>query len=55
MNELIVVIVNQGYDEIVMSAAREAGARGGTIFNARGTAESQDLVKFIDITIHPNK
>jgi len=55
MNELIVVIVNQGYDEIVMSAAREAGARGGTIFNARGTAEAQDLVKFMDITLHPNK
>ncbi len=55
MNELIVVIVNQGYDEAVMAAAREAGARGGTIFNARGTAEAQDLVKFMGITIHPNK
>lgn len=55
MNELIVVIVNQGYDETVMAAARSAGARGGTIFNARGTAEAQDLVKFMGITIHPNK
>ncbi len=55
MNELIVVIVNQGYDEAVMTAAREVGARGGTIFNARGTAEAQDLVKFMGITIHPNK
>ena len=55
MNELIVVIVNSGFEEKVMSAAREAGARGGTIFNARGTAQSQDLVKFMGITLHPNK
>lgn len=55
MNELIVVIVNSGFEEEVMSAARSAGARGGTIFNARGTAESQDLVKFMGITLHPNK
>ncbi|MBO4323520.1 MAG: P-II family nitrogen regulator, partial [Clostridia bacterium] len=44
-----------GFEEEVMSAARSAGARGGTIFNARGTAESQDLVKFMGITLHPNK
>ena len=55
MDQLIVVIVNSGYEEQVMSAAREAGARGGTIFNARGTAQSQDLVKFMGITLHPNK
>ena len=55
MGELIVVIVNSGYEEKVMAAAREAGAKGGTIFNARGTAESQDLVKFMGITLHPNK
>ena len=55
MNELIVVIVNSGFEEKVMSAAREAVARGGTIFNARGTAQSQDLVKFMGITLHPNK
>ncbi len=55
MNELIVVIVNQGFEEEVMTAARQAGARGGTIFNARGTADSQDLVKFLGITLHPNK
>ena len=54
-NELIVVIVNQGFEEEAMKAAREAGARGGTIYNARGTAESQDLVKFMGITLHPNK
>ncbi len=55
MCELIVVIVNSGFEEKVMSAARSVGARGGTIFNARGTAQSQDLVKFMGITLHPNK
>ena len=55
MNNLIVVIVNQGYEEEVMSAARAAGARGGTMFNARGTANAEDVVKFLGITLHPNK
>lgn len=55
MNDLIVVIVNQGFEEEVMESARQAGARGGTIFNARGTATSQDEVKFLGITLHPDK
>lgn len=55
MNELIVVIVNQGFEEEVMEAARAAGARGGTIFNARGTANAQDEVKFLGVTLHPDK
>lgn len=55
MKQLIVVIVNEGFEEEVMSAARNAGARGGTIFNARGTAQQQDLVKALGLNIHPNK
>lgn len=55
MNELIVVIVNQGFEEEVMEAARAAGARGGTMFNARGTANAQDEVKFLGVTLHPDK
>ena len=39
--ELIVCIVNSGFAEEVMSAARECGARGGTIINARGTARQE--------------
>ena len=35
--ELIMVICNQGYNEQVMDAAREAGAAGGTVIHARGT------------------
>ena len=33
---LIVTIVNRGYADDVMDAARNAGARGGTIMYARG-------------------
>ena len=55
MNQLIVVIINDGYEEEVMSAARLAGARGGTIISARGTAQEKDLVKFLGISLHPEK
>ncbi|MCC8189036.1 MAG: hypothetical protein LIP77_00155 [Planctomycetes bacterium] len=39
---LITVIVNAGYGESVMAAARQAGASGGTILNARGTGTAED-------------
>lgn len=35
--ELLVVIANQGYIELVMDAARSAGAAGGTVIHAKGT------------------
>lgn len=35
--ELIIVIANQGNIELIMDAAREAGAYGGTVIHARGT------------------
>lgn len=35
--ELIVVILNEGYSDMVMDAARSAGAGGGTILHAKGT------------------
>lgn len=54
-NELIITIVNEGYEETVMEAARSAGARGGTVFNAHGTANAHDDEKFFGVTIHPNK
>ena len=52
--ELIMVVVNHGYSDNVMEAARLAGARGGTVLNARGTAR-QDAEKLFDIAIHPEK
>ncbi len=53
-HELISVIVNAGYAEDIMHAARKAGATGGTIINARGTGREED-VKFFGITIVPEK
>ncbi len=53
-NEVIFCIVNSGFSETVMSAATSAGAKGGTVLNARGTAKS-DAEKFFHITIHPEK
>ena len=37
IHELIIVIANQGNIELVMDAARGAGAYGGTVIHARGT------------------
>jgi nitrogen regulatory protein PII len=54
MHECIVCIVNSGYSETVMEAAREAGAGGGTVIGARGTA-TKDAEKFFGITVHPEK
>lgn len=51
---IISAIVNNGYADEVMQAARKAGARGGTIINGRGTARPDD-VKFFGITLVPEK
>ena len=40
-HELIMCIVNTGFSETVMEAAKDAGARGGTILNGRGTANKE--------------
>ena len=44
--ELIIVITNVGYSDMAMDAARDAGATGGTIIHARGTArkETEDFL-----------
>ncbi len=44
--ELILCIVNQGFSDDVMDAARSCGARGGTLINARGTAKEEAEKKF---------
>ncbi|MDR1496509.1 MAG: P-II family nitrogen regulator [Clostridiales Family XIII bacterium] len=51
---LILTIVNRGYAELVMDAAREAGARGGTVLYARGTG-IHTMEKFMNIDIQPEK
>ena len=52
--KLITVIVNKGYADAAMDAARKAGAGGGTIINARGTAKEGDA-KFFGMEIVPEK
>ncbi len=52
--EMIVCIVNTGFSDVVMSAAREYGAKGGTVFSARGTA-NQEAETFFKISIQPEK
>jgi len=52
--QLITVIVNHGYADDVMAAARGAGAKGGTILTARGTGTEED-VKFFGICLVPEK
>lgn len=54
MNEMITVIVNKGYADDVMAAARSAGAGGGTVLNARGTARETDE-RFFGMHIVPEK
>ena len=53
-HEVIFCIVNSGFSEAVMDAAKEFGARGGTVIRARGTANSESE-KLFGITIQPEK
>jgi len=52
--ELVGVIVNKGYAEDAMAAARKAGAGGGTVLPARGTAKPDDAT-FFGVPIVPEK
>ena len=52
--EVIFCIVNAGFSDVVMDAAKEVGARGGTVIHARGTA-NKEAEQFFHITIQPDK
>lgn len=52
--EAIFAIVNNGYADLVMEAAKGAGARGGTVLNAHGTG-NKEMEKFFGIVITPEK
>lgn len=52
--ELLVVISNQGYSEMIMDAAREVHAAGGTVIHARGTG-TEKAEKFLGVTLVPEK
>lgn len=53
-HEVIFCIVNAGFTDEVMDAAREFGARGGTVIRARGTANAE-AEKLYNIAIQPEK
>lgn len=53
-HEVIMCVVNAGFSEQVMEAAREFGARGGTVIHARGTA-NVEAEKIFNISIQPDK
>ena len=53
-HEVILCIVNSGFSEEVMDAARQFGARGGTVIRARGTANAE-AEKLFNIAIQPEK
>lgn len=54
IHELIVVIAEQGYTEMIMDAARGAGAYGGTVIHAKGTG-MQAADKFMGVSLAAEK
>ena len=52
--EMILCIVNQGYEEKVIEAVNAVGITGGTFFGAHGLSKF-DAEKFFGISIHPEK
>ena len=54
VHELLVVIANQGCNDLVMNAARQSGAAGGTVIHAKGTGMEQ-AEKFLGISLASEK
>lgn len=53
-HELIVIIAEQGHTELIMEAAREAGAYGGTVLHAKGTG-MEIAEKFMHMSLAAEK
>ena len=53
-HDLIIVIANRGYIDLVMDAAREAGAYGGTVIQAKGTGMAS-AEKFMGVSLAAEK
>lgn len=49
-NELIIVVMNEGFSDRVMDAARGAGATGGTLLHAKGTGRKK-AEKFYGVSL----
>lgn len=52
--ELVVAVINQGFSEGLMDAAKEAGARGGTVLSALRASTDQDAT-FLGMSLHVEK
>ena len=50
----ILAIVNNGFSEEAMEAAKACGAKGGTVLHGRGTI-SKEAEKMFNISIQPEK
>ena len=50
--DVVAVVMERGYTNVAMDAARKAGARGGTVISARGIAE---VKRFFGIEIQAEK
>lgn len=53
-HELVVVVLNEGYTEMVMQAAWAGGAFGGTVLHAKGTGK-QFAQKFLGVSLADEK
>ncbi|MBR2041880.1 MAG: P-II family nitrogen regulator [Oscillospiraceae bacterium] len=51
---LVIAILNRGFSDVAMSAARNAGARGGTVISARSSGLHEEET-FFGISILPEK
>ncbi|MCI8539713.1 MAG: P-II family nitrogen regulator [Oscillospiraceae bacterium] len=52
--EMIIAVANQGYMEPVMTAARGAGAGGGTVLHAKGTG-MEEAERFFGVSLAAEK
>ena len=52
--ELLIIIANQGYTELIMDAARKCNAGGGTVIHAKGPG-MQGAEKFLGVTLAAEK
>ena len=52
--ELLVAIANEGYTDLIMDAAREVGAAGGTVIHAKGTG-MEGAERFLGVSLGSEK
>ncbi len=53
-HDLVIAVVNQGYTDLIMDAARKAGAKGGTVIHARGVL-NEEAAQFLGISVHAER